>query len=672
MPLVKRTTMLPTTSFEDRFGTNYAPTRDEIRAIQELVDAVEPLIVSLDAEIEALRQGRATCASFVTCHRALLSPIRQMPPDILRTIFSHCIPYTTPGNAMRSSEAPLLLAQICSHWRDLAIQTPTLWSTVCAKIPSPPQAQAIGWGLGTPPGPEVPFASFADDWRRKMESLVSLITLWLSRAGGHCPLTILFRDTKSYHHDIDQEPISRMLMSLLCSRSSQWAELDLQIVESSSSEEAFLSLSPSLAPNLQAARVAWQFCRATINQWDPNYRPPTPTSLHLLKATQLRRVYLDNLSAFQGKDIPVAWSNLTELYFAPNMSWSQNGCPHSYSLPLLRCCTNLVQCELKIACFAADAPVNGVSSKSHGQVRLPHLRRLMISEWCTGTDGSHLTFCDFLDLPVLESLTLSVATVDCNPDQNLQTLPEGVTLRPILWASGHTIRHLELGSICLPVDVLVDALKHTVGVTELAIDLSHVGGPVPSHLECILVDHETAATVYQKEVLRRLTVSPTTPSDSKSEPTAPLCPNLSVLKISFRDPSHGAMAALKILVESRGIGRRSKSISYIQDGRHPPAVVVPLDQVWVRITRCFIKMPDIGIGSNVPQNGPTIVQGPPLPRGWREEELNDGFEMLRIRVERRKYAVYGSDGLDTAGEDNARRPLQTFWEGDSALYERCP
>jgi F-box-like len=272
--------------------TNYVPDKDESIAIQKLIDEVEPHIASLADEIEALKQKKALYTSFVENHRALLSLIRRMPPDILRNIFSHCIPLDTPDKSMRSSQAPLLLAQICGHWRDLTIQAPILWSTIFAQVPAPKMAQSIDLGFSIAPH-DAPLASFADEWHRKMESFFSLITLWLSRSGGLCPLTIVFRDMESYRHnpEITQEPMSRLL-SLLCSRSSQWAELDLRIAESSPGEEAFLSLSPSLVPRLQALRVAWQPCQFPFG-WDSYQIPATRTAppLHLMTAARARSLF---------------------------------------------------------------------------------------------------------------------------------------------------------------------------------------------------------------------------------------------------------------------------------------------------------------------------------------------------------------------------------------------
>jgi len=56
-------------------------------------------------------------------HKALLSPIRRLPAELLSTIFMPCLPEDWSCNAL---EAPMLLSQICGHWRAIAIANPAL------------------------------------------------------------------------------------------------------------------------------------------------------------------------------------------------------------------------------------------------------------------------------------------------------------------------------------------------------------------------------------------------------------------------------------------------------------------------------------------------------------------------------------------------------------------
>ncbi|KAF8164081.1 hypothetical protein BJ912DRAFT_864238, partial [Pholiota molesta] len=60
-------------------------------------------------------------------------PIGRIPCEIVREIFIHCLPHHyldsdlihTQPNAM---VAPMLLCQICSSWRQIALEYPALWS----------------------------------------------------------------------------------------------------------------------------------------------------------------------------------------------------------------------------------------------------------------------------------------------------------------------------------------------------------------------------------------------------------------------------------------------------------------------------------------------------------------------------------------------------------------
>ncbi|KAF7374703.1 hypothetical protein MSAN_00355400 [Mycena sanguinolenta] len=62
-------------------------------------------------------------------HRALLSPIRRIPPEVLGEIFVHCLPRDSFIQAA-VDRCPLLLTQISSNWRSVALATPSLWTSI--------------------------------------------------------------------------------------------------------------------------------------------------------------------------------------------------------------------------------------------------------------------------------------------------------------------------------------------------------------------------------------------------------------------------------------------------------------------------------------------------------------------------------------------------------------
>jgi F-box-like len=682
--------MLPVTPFQEQLATNYVPNKEETTTIQNLINEVEPQLISLDAEIEAMKARRTVLASFVDEHRALLSPIRQMPPDILRSIFSYCLPYDAPEKVMVISEAPILLTQVCSHWRNLALKTPTLWSTIFLKVPMPPRSpSSFTHGL---PGEfsdlqidieaagtsEELFALQVQAWCRKVESLANVTKLWLSRAES-CPLTIFFRDAESHRHpgpstptdeDFTNGPINALTL-LICARSSQWAKLDIQTTESGPIEATFLSQDPSHLPQLQSIRMHWSRRETLFHLVAPGHFQPIPPetpevpSLNSMKAPRLRSISLINLSG-SIKDIPVVWSNLTELSYIG----SHRGFTSSAALSLLRNCPNLVQCSLDIMEYpshdigASSSPFIDLMEPSE-RVHLAFLQRLIISE---SKQGTPLTLFNSLDLPVLTSTTLSVSPPHVGSDQRIPRL----SLEPLLLrssaSSGHLIQHLEIGSLgfAMSVGELVEGLKMAEGVKELTINLSKVDPP--GGLRMLLPQ------VQVQPIMVNGVVGPG-PFAANDQPPPPppfwrdgflnglaeggeVCPRLEVLRLTLVDPSDVTTKAVKNLVARRGV------VSSL----HNPGT---LQQVWIRFT----------LGSHVTVgSGPGMRNGnrtPVFPKRWREEELNAGFNGTRvIWVERRKavsqYLGMGLHYHPGGHEDGMHRiPFETLWDSDSGRYERC-
>lgn len=126
--------------------------------------------------------------------RPIVSPIHRLPTELLVKIFVHCI---HPQTAMfiLSSDAPLLLAQICSHWRTVALGTPCLWRSIS-------HFSVNKWGR----------------WQR----YGSLAKLFLSRSAG-CPLSIrLWLIWPTYTND---HPI----LDALIPHADRWEDISLGI-----------------------------------------------------------------------------------------------------------------------------------------------------------------------------------------------------------------------------------------------------------------------------------------------------------------------------------------------------------------------------------------------------------------------------------------------------------
>ncbi|KDQ55115.1 hypothetical protein JAAARDRAFT_195986 [Jaapia argillacea MUCL 33604] len=92
-----------------------------------------------------------------------LSPALQLAPELLSEVFCHSLRFSEFIQP-NSLESPLLLSQICRHWRHIALTTPRLWSSIR-------------------------FAVTADEVKNMHR--ISTLQLWLLRS-GNCPLSLRF------------------------------------------------------------------------------------------------------------------------------------------------------------------------------------------------------------------------------------------------------------------------------------------------------------------------------------------------------------------------------------------------------------------------------------------------------------------------------------------------
>lgn len=85
------------------------------------VSQLDQDISRLEDAIAELRRKRDERHSFLMAHKALVSPIRRVPPEIITEVFLH----SAEGNF----KSPVVLASICSRWRSIALFSPRLWAS---------------------------------------------------------------------------------------------------------------------------------------------------------------------------------------------------------------------------------------------------------------------------------------------------------------------------------------------------------------------------------------------------------------------------------------------------------------------------------------------------------------------------------------------------------------
>ncbi|KAJ7796600.1 hypothetical protein B0H14DRAFT_3887487 [Mycena olivaceomarginata] len=172
--------------FAAQLGTNYCPKDNEVLEIQALL--VEPTlrlknldneIAELQKAIDKLVEERDGLEVYVDAHKALISPARRLPLDIIQEIFVACIPKHR-NCVMSASEAPVLLGRICSSWRALSLTTPRLWASL--HIVEPPRER-----YGSP-------NTVVDE---KVAQRLDTMKMWLGRS-GQCPLSISLQSGPNY------------------------------------------------------------------------------------------------------------------------------------------------------------------------------------------------------------------------------------------------------------------------------------------------------------------------------------------------------------------------------------------------------------------------------------------------------------------------------------------
>ena len=109
--------------------SNVAPSDSEIVTIRALITEVEVRIEELHHNHSPASQAtESRLLKFVQAHKALLSPIRYLPSEVLQEIFLHCCDHGRINPPI--SMVPWRLGHISHRWREIALSLPALWDNI--------------------------------------------------------------------------------------------------------------------------------------------------------------------------------------------------------------------------------------------------------------------------------------------------------------------------------------------------------------------------------------------------------------------------------------------------------------------------------------------------------------------------------------------------------------
>ncbi|KAJ7069440.1 hypothetical protein C8F01DRAFT_514026 [Mycena amicta] len=358
--------------FASRFHTNYCPTDDELAEIKALLVQPRIRLQDLDETIRQLQTERDKLAAHIAAHEALISPIRRIPLDMLQEIFVTCLP-TERNSAMSASEAPVLLGRICTHWRTVAFQTPSLWARVHILEPQCPS------GTYYPLGEQRRVAA-------KTAQRLDIAKRWLDRSGQY-PLSISFYGSNLSRYESPDNQATLSFLRLLTSHVARWRIIDLRFRLDIDTFAELTQLDTNSAPLLQNFAL----------NFGP-YTAPGPTvdwtTLRFLKGSEtLSECSLDHCGS-NFLRIPVDWGRLTRLKifdFPPTFSERE-------IVQLLSECAQLQTCAVSLFGTFKLAPLALLGASTIQAVNLP-VRDLVL--------GGNYSFITHITCPELRRLTVS-------------------------------------------------------------------------------------------------------------------------------------------------------------------------------------------------------------------------------------------------------------------------
>ncbi|KAJ7462085.1 hypothetical protein FB451DRAFT_1267731 [Mycena latifolia] len=322
-------------------------------------------IVEQQLVLDGLKRNRT--ATQHELHTTATYAVLSLPFEITARIFVHCLPLPDEFEDPWSSEvpmekelqenAPLVLLGVCRAWRDIALGTPTLWSTLNIRFNWFPNSVASELGL-----------------------IEGFIDRWLGRAGT-CPLSLFLTlegDEESETMGDGRPFQASRLRGIIHRHSLRLQHLELRTGEWEIGE---LHLNSGSFPILQSATFCWEP--------SPNLRETSVFS------------NAPRFNDFRVSCYDLEWSGLR--YFS--LPWLQltkfEG--EIDNVDLFRLAPNLTEVRIKAVYVDPDRD----PPSTHTVITHSNLTSLTL----TGADRGigTLNALEYLSLPALQSLDISEA-----------------------------------------------------------------------------------------------------------------------------------------------------------------------------------------------------------------------------------------------------------------------
>ncbi|KAJ7762571.1 hypothetical protein B0H16DRAFT_1529247 [Mycena metata] len=394
--------------FSAKLGTNYSPEDEEILEIQAFL--VEPTlrlnrlddkIAELEQAIQKLKEERKDFRAFVDAHKALVSPVRRLPIDIIQEIFLACLP-TNRNCAMSAFDAPLLLGRICSSWRTISLSTPPLWTTLHIVNPSVSK--------------EVDATQFGEIVALRLAAA----KMWLKRSAPY-PLSISLKSGSSNHSEFSQ---------LLSPFAARWQHI--HFMTPPAALEGFFHLTETDVPLLETVLI----------DGDKDTSHGFWGSLGILRAARMSEFSIPGRS-FVAEAVPLRWHQLETLILAKPSPSSSTYFSNEAAVQAISRCPNLRCCKL----WLSDELSHPAQSRLP-MVELVFLHTLELHNSYYLPSFNIPFMLEHLSAPNLHRLTLDGASEVKNPHPLLHFL-----------AVSTRLEELDLDTYSIPTSSLFESIR---------------------------------------------------------------------------------------------------------------------------------------------------------------------------------------------------------------------
>jgi hypothetical protein len=321
------TSFAPGTRQYALLNRNEPPDDSEYPFIHSLILDADAQLARIDQRIskaqkklERLEEERAPVLGIRARSKAIVSPLRRMPPEVLGEIFSWTLPSIREEmdrGRFDMAASPWVLTRISSHWRAVSLSTPSLWSRV-----------VVDYSQGHVPSSSYPRA---------------LIQAQFQRAKN---LKIHF-----YGREIvsDSRPQIQMFQFLL-QYSSRWEELCLGLTSE------ILALTAPLRDRFSSLERLWI-------QWDSSQSQPLTG---FLGCFQTARTLIDVGILNEYRFVPISFPTHQLTRYHLDAPWREHA-------RILRLAQNLVEAHIRVDFDDEPWPA------SNEPIDLSGLRRLYVS-----------------------------------------------------------------------------------------------------------------------------------------------------------------------------------------------------------------------------------------------------------------------------------------------------